>query len=395
MSKKRTVLVAFTSAHTGWFKGVARYAREHHWHLVLDMMYNGEIPVGWRGDGIISFIGNRKELEHFILSSGLPTVDLSVTRSDLGLPCVQEDNEMIGRLAAEHFLERGYRNYVWAPIMDNQIDADRYRGFADRLAKEGLTSHVLPPAKSREEEGDTRDWSARQKLLVQELRRLPKPLAAFCFSDQVGSDVIDACNAAGLLVPEAVGVLGVNNDELLCECLGIPLSSVRHDLEGMAYKSAALLDCLMSGKPLPKKVPRVTPTGVATRRSSDMMAVNNLEVAKALRFIHDHYANPLLSVDDIVATTSASRRPLEKAFRIELQRTVNEEVLRVRIEKVKDLIATTKLSVTEISKLTGFTRPNHLFRIFRKQLGMNPKQFRDQHAARSRQNARATNRKFR
>ena len=194
-------------------------------------------------------------------------------------------------------------------------------------------------------------------------------------------------------MPEAVAVLGVNNDELLCECLGIPLSSVRHDLEGMAYKSAALLDCLMSGRPVSKKTPRVTPTGVATRRSSDMMAVNNLEVAKALRFIHDHYANPLLSVDDIVAATSVSRRPLEKYFRLELQRSVNEEVLRVRIEKVKDLILTTKLSVTEISKQTGFTRPNHLFRIFRKQVGMNPKQFRDKKVSRSRRATRATDRK--
>jgi len=395
MPKKRTVLVAFTSAQAGWFKGVARYAREHHWHLVLDMMYNGEVPVGWRGDGIISFIGNRKDLERFILSSGLPTVDLSMTRSDLGLPTVPEDNKMIGRLAAEHFLERDYRNFVWVPIMDNQIDADRYQGFADRLAEEGLTSHVLPPAKSREEEGDTRDWTAREKMLVEELRHLPKPLAAFCFNDRVAADLIYACNAAGLLVPEAVAVLGVDNDELLCECLGIPLSSVRHDLEGMAYKSAALLDCLMSGKPFPKRNPPVTPKGVATRRSSDMMAVNNLQVARGLRFIHDRYADPLLSVDDIVAATSVSRRPLEKAFRHELQRTINEEVLRVRLEKVKDLITTTKLSVTEISKLTGFTRPNHLFRIFRKQLGMNPKQFRDKKANSPHRNARAASRQTR
>jgi LacI family transcriptional regulator len=115
---------------------------------------------------------------------------------------------------------------------------------------------------------------------------------------------------------------------------------------------------------------------VVTRRSSDILAVNNLEVAKALRFIHDQFANPLLSVDDIVATTNVSRRPLEKAFRHELRRTINEEVVRVRLEKVKELLSTTELSVTEVSTMTGFTRPNHLFRIFRRQLGMNPKQYR-------------------
>jgi LacI family transcriptional regulator len=187
-----------------------------------------------------------------------------------------------------------------------------------------------------------------------------------------------------LLVPEAVAVMGVDNDSMLCECLRVPLSSVCHDLEGMAYNSAALLDRLMSGKAVPKKIPRVQPTGVVTRRSSDILAVNNLEVAKALRFIHDQFANPLLSVDDIVAATTVSRRPLEKAFRSELHRTVNEEVVRVRLEKVKALLTTTQFSVTEISAQTGFTRPNHLFRIFRRQLGMNPKQFRTREAGNSR-----------
>ena len=376
MAKKRTVLLALTSAHHGFFKGVARYAREHNWHLVADMVYTAKIPLGWRGDGIISYIGYRDDLAKFILSSKLPAVEITKVRHDLGLPCVEGDNEMIGRLAAEHFLERGFRNFVWAPLMDDMLNAERHRGFANRLAKQKLTCNVLPAADSRAAEGGTRDWAARRKMLVQELRRLPKPLAAFGYNDCVAADLIDACNTAGMLVPEAVAGMGVDNDVMLCECLRVPLSSVCHDLEGMAYQSAALLDRLMSGKSAPKNIPRVPPTGVVTRRSSDILAVNNLEVAKALRFIHDQYANALLSVNDIVDATTVSRRPLEKAFRLELRRTINEEVVRVRLEKVKDLLTTTESSVTDIASQTGFTRPNHLFRIFRRQLGMNPKQFR-------------------
>ena len=388
MPKKRTVLVALTSAHHGFFRGVARYAREHNWHLVADMIYTAKIPLGWRGDGIISYIGYRDDLAEFILNSKLPAVEISMVRGDLGLPCVEGDNEMIGRLAAEHFLERGFRNFVWSPLMDDKLNKERHRGFAQRLAQEKLKCHVLPAADSHGSQGGTRDWAARRKLLVQELRRLPKPLAAFGYNDCVAADLIDACNTAGLLVPEAVAVMGVDNDAMLCECLRVPLSSVCHDLEGMAYKSAALLDRLMSGKPVPKHIPRVQPTGVVTRRSSDIRAMNNLEVAKALRFIHDQYANPLLSVDDIVDATSVSRRPLEKVFRQELQRTVNEEVVRVRLEKVKALLTTTPLSVTDIAAQTGFTRPNHLFRIFRRQLGMNPKQFRTREASGSRRSTR-------
>jgi LacI family transcriptional regulator len=392
MAKNRTVLIALTSAHYGWFKGVARYAREHNWHLVADMLYTGQIPLGWQGDGIISYTAYNDALAKFVLSSGIPTVEISKIRRGLGLPFVEGDDEMVGRVAAEHFLERGYRNFIWAPLLDNEINADRHRGFAGRLSRRGLTCHVLPPANSSASKGGAWNWAARRKLLVQELQRLPKPLAVFGFNDRVAADLIDACNTAGLLVPEEVAVMGVDNDELLCECLGIPLSSVCHDLEGMGYRAAVLLDRLMSGKRLPKKNPRVIPKGVATRRSSDMLAVNDLDVAKALRFICDKFTNALLSVDDIVAVTSVSRRPLEKAFRHELRRTINEEVLRVRLEKVKDLIITTELSVAQISKLTGFTRPNHLFRIFRKQLGMNPKQFRAQHISQSRRNTRAAER---
>ena len=376
MARKRTVLLALTDAHHGFFRGVARFAREHHWHLVADMIYTAKVPVGWRGDGIISFIGYRDDLAEFIRSSKLPTVEISMVRNDIKLPRVEGDNDAIGRLAAEHFLERGYRNFVWAPLMDDIVNSERYRGFANRLAKENLVCHILPPADSRSTLGGTRDWAARRRMLVQELRRLPKPLATFGYNDCVAADIIDACDDAGLLVPEAVAVIGVDNDPMLCECLRVPLSSVCHDLEGMAYKAAVLLNSLMSGKKIPREVLRVPPTGLVTRRSTDILAVNNLEVAKALRFINDQYSNPLLGVNDVVMATNVSRRPLEKAFRKELNRTLNEEVVRTRLENVKRLLATTSLSVTEISCMTGFSRPNHLHRIFSKQIGISPKKYR-------------------
>jgi LacI family transcriptional regulator len=389
MARKRTVLLALTDAHHGFFRGVARYAREHQWHLVADMIYTARIPIGWRGDGIISFIGYREDLAEFIRNSRLPTVEISMVRNDIKLPRVEGDNDMIGRLAAEHFLERGYRHFVWAPFMDDIVNAERYRGFANRLKKENLASHVLPPADSRSAPGGTHDWAARRRLLIQELRRLPKPLAVLGYNDCVAADIIDACDNAGLLVPEAVAVMGVDNDTMLCDCLRVPLSSVCHDLEEMAYQAAVLLDRLMAGKKAPKKMLRVPPTGVVTRRSTDILAVNNLEVAKALRFIHDQYSNPLLSMDDVVMATNVSRRPLEKAFRKELRRTLNEELVRIRLNSVKNLLTTTNLSVTKISSMTGFNRPNHLHRIFRKQVCMSPKKYRAQQMSRGRLDARA------
>ncbi|MCX6966314.1 MAG: DNA-binding transcriptional regulator [Verrucomicrobia bacterium] len=377
MTTKRTVLLALTSSsHHGFFRGIARYAREHHWHLVADMIYTAKIPAGWRGDGIISFIGYRDDLAEFILASGLPTVELSMTRNEIQLPRVEGDNNMIGCLAAEHFLERGYRHFAWAPMLDDAVNDERHCGFGDRLAKAGFICHLLPPADTCHGDPSTRDWATRRKVLMRELKRLPKPLAVFGYNDCVAADIIDACNNAGLLVPEAVAVLGVDNDALICESIPVPLSSVCHNLEGMAYEAAALLDRVMSGRKPPKEVIRVHPKGLMIRRSTDILAVEDLQVARALRFLRDNYTNPQLSVSDVVAATNRSRRLLEKAFRRELQCTINDEIVRLRINKVKDLLTNSDMKVVDISAVCGFSLPNYLFRSFRKRAGVSPKTYR-------------------
>jgi LacI family transcriptional regulator len=381
MTPKRTVLLALTSSHHGFFRGVARYAREHRWHLVADMVYTAKIPVGWRGDGIISFIGYRDDLAEFVLGSGLPVVEISMVRNEIQLPRVEGDSDMIGCLAAEHFLDRGFRNFVWAPMLDDVLNAERYRGYANRLAKAGFTCQVLPPADTRHGDPKSRDWSARRKLLMRELKNHAKPLAVFGYNDCVAADIIDACDDAGLLVPEAVAVLGVDNDSLICETIPIQLSSVCHDLEGMAYQAASLLDRLMSGRKPPKEVIRVPPKGLVTRRSTDIQAVDNLQVARALRFISDQYTNCQIGVNDVVAATTLSRRLLERAFRQHLKRTINDEIVRLRMAKVYDLLTSSDMKVVKISEACGFARPNHLFRRFSKQAHMSPRKYRIKHQA--------------
>ncbi len=382
--RRRNVLLAITDTHHGFLKGVIRYAREHDWHVVADMVYTAKIPVGWRGDGIVSFIGYRNDLADFVLSSGLPAVEISFLRSDLPLPKIGGDSEKIGQMAAEHFLERGYRHYAWAPFSNSGLNVERHESFSKHLAKEGFSCHQLPPLDTDTRESLPRNWSARRKELIAELKRLPKPLAVFAYNDCVAADVIHACEGARIPVPESVAVLGVDNDPLFCELSRVPLSSICHDLEGMAYEAAALLDRLMSGKKAPGKSILIPPKGLATRRSTDILAMDNLQVARALRYIGDHYASPRLDVTAIVKSTRSSRRPLERAFRRELQRSINEEIVRTRLSKVRLLLTTTDMAVGEIALATGFSRPNHLYRIFRKTFGMTPKIYKE--AARREEN---------
>jgi LacI family transcriptional regulator len=131
--RKPTILLALTSTHHGFYHGAARYAAEHDWHVVADMIYDATIPVGWKGDGILSFVGHWEELAKFVVSAPIPVVEISSVRKDLGIPCVMEDNEAIGRLAAEHLLERNLKTFVWAPFWDDTVNEERFQGFASAI----------------------------------------------------------------------------------------------------------------------------------------------------------------------------------------------------------------------------------------------------------------------
>lgn len=372
-SRRRHVLVAITDSHHGFLKGVFRYAKEHHWHLSAEMIYTAKVPIGWQGDGIISFIGYRNDLADFILQSGLPAVEISFLRKDLPLPKVGGDDRRIGEVAAEHFLERGYRHYAWAPFSNNLSNAERYEGFCGALSRAGHVPHVLPPLDTVEDNSTQRDWAARRRQMVAELKRLPKPLAVFAYNDCIAADILYVCEDAEIPVPESVAVLGVDNDPTFCELPRVPISSICHDLEGMAYESAALLDRIMSGQEPPKENLRVSPRGLVTRRSTDILAVENLPVARALRTIGDHFTDPLLDVGAIARSSGVSRRTLEKAFRRELNRSINEEIVRVRLAKTQELLSSTDLTVAEIGAAAGFSRPSHLYRLFKKHFATSPK----------------------
>ncbi len=376
--RKPTILLALTSTHHGFYHGAARYAAEHDWHVVADMIYDATIPVGWKGDGILSFVGHWEELAKFVVSAHLPVVEISSVRKDLGIPCVMEDNEAIGRLGAEHLLERNLKTFVWAPFWDDTVNEERFQGFATAIRSAGFDCVRLLPVNTRRSARLSRHMNRtlRRRWVIHTIRSLRYPLGIFCYNDCVAADIVDACIESGIRIPDEVAVLGVDNDPVICDCVQVPLSSVRHDLEGMAYEAAALLDRLMNGG-LPPEIPkRIAPKGVVTRKSTEVLAVDNPDVASALGYIQDNFPRGNLSVDDVVAHGRVPRRSLERAFRDELQRTILNEILRVRVNHAQKLLETTPHSVTDIAIRSGFASLNHFYRVFRARTGLTPRAFR-------------------
>ena len=376
--RKPTILLALTSTHHGFYHGAARYAAEHDWHVVADMIYDATIPVGWKGDGILSFVGHWEELAKFVVSAQIPVVEISSVRKDLGIPCVMEDNEAIGRLGAEHLLERNLKTFVWAPFWDDTVNEERFQGFASATRSAGFDCVRLLPVNTRRSSRSNRHMNRtlRRRWVIHTIRSLRYPLGIFCYNDCVAADIVDACIESGIRIPDEVAVLGVDNDPVICDCVQVPLSSVRHDLEGMAYEAAALLDHLMNGGSPPEVPKRIAPKGVVTRKSTEVLAVDNPDIANALGYIQENFPRGNLSVDDVVAHSRVPRRSLERAFRDELQRTILHEILRVRVNHAQKLLETTPQPVTDVAIRSGFASLNHFYRVFHARTGLTPRAFR-------------------
>jgi LacI family transcriptional regulator len=372
---KRNVLVVLSTTHHGFLRGVARYAREHGWHINTLMAFTGKVPDKWSGDGIISHCGFSDEMADQVNSLRLPTVEISSMNRRVKAQRIDTDYAAFGLAAAEYFLERRFKRFAVAPLADEPLNNQRMRGFIDRLTLEGYETVKLPPL-MEDVKAARIDWPKRLKMIHNILCEIPKPMAVFAYNDCVGVDMISQCEELGLLVPEQVAVLGVDNDELLCEASRVPMSSVRFDLAELAYQGAAFLDEIMEGGCRERH--RLVPagSGIVTRQSTDIVAVDNIHVAKASRHILSHFADAQLSAKTVAVHAGISERGLRKAFCGHIGRSIREEISVLRDEKVCELLRTTKLATKEIAAAAGLSSGNYLARFFRRRHGMNPGEYR-------------------
>jgi LacI family transcriptional regulator, galactose operon repressor len=356
--------------------GVARFAGQHDWHLNVEMTYSGRLPANWKGDGILTLLDRRDDLVDFITSARVPVVGLAVIREDIKIPRVTGDNLLIGRLGAEHLLERAFRHLAWFSTSDDPVSSLRMRGFCEFAARAGFTCrrwNFQPPS-----EACSDAWTAERDFLVPRLLAIPKPAAVFAFSDTDAVKVLDACDEVGLLVPNEVAILGVDNDELVCESSRVPLSSVNQDLEGIGYGGAMLLHRLMHGKRAPKLPILIPPKGVIVRRSTDTLAVNHGLTRLALQFLRENYRRRI-GVAETAAACGASRRQLECSFRKHLGMTISEHLAALRLIQAKQLLRQTDLPIADVAAQTGFNTPQYFNNFFRKTSGITPRNFRLQH----------------
>lgn len=372
---RRRVLMALGYYDWQVHRGILRYAREVGWILDTSMAHYGVIPVHWQGDGVMTaLMPERADLTRFIRRKTVPVVALSSDVPDVKVTRIVSDDRSIGRLAAEHLLQRGFTDLGFYKCTDADAAQDREAGFRDAVQQAGRNYHFLDwhAASRRKRNLNPFDWIKRQ------VAGLPLPIGMMAQSDLRASYLINACEALGLAVPEQVAVIGVDNDTATCELAPVPISSVDYARETLAYEGAKLLDRLMNGEPPPATPILVAPRGIVVRRSSEVYRVSDPAVARALAFIREHYREPI-GVPQVVHASLTSRCGLYRAFWKHVKRSVGAEIDRHRVEHAMRLLAQPDEKLYRIARECGFSDSDHFTRVFRRMTGLTPSVYRRSH----------------
>jgi LacI family transcriptional regulator len=290
-------------------------------------------------------------------------------------PCVIWNSAEVGRMAADYFVERHYTHFAFVGHIygDSYWSVARERGFRAALRAHGHRQcHVYAPCTAAEQ----RDWAVERPRMEAWLRALPKPVALFAPNDRRGKQVLDACLDAGVSVPDEVAVLGVDNDEWICEASVPTLSSLQCDPRPAGYRIAAHLDRLMRGARLVKAEYRVEPIRVITRQSTEWVAIADQKMAGALHYIRLHAHESGLRVADVARSAGLSRRAAEVRFRVATGRTLRGEIEHVRLERLRALLAESDATIGACAEACGFAGQTHVGRIFRQRFGMTMGQWR-------------------
>jgi LacI family transcriptional regulator len=363
--------------------GIARYVRAHGpWNIEFEESNPcDKLPHWfdrWEGDGILARVMT-PQIASAITKRGVPVVDLFCGLPNLRMASMRSDEAAVGRLAAEHLLERNLRLFAFCGFNGTEWSDQRRAGFQRCVAKAGYQCHLfgnLPSAQFKPAVIDFEEHGVKHERELQRwLLTLPKPIGIMACNDVRGREILNACRVLDLSVPDTVAVIGVDKDEVLCELSNIPLSSVILNSPRIGYEAAALLDRLMAGEKPPRETILIEPTAVATRRSTDVFSVADPNLSKALTYIRDHVYERF-NIDVVAAFAGLSRSVLQRRFRAVFHETVHDAIVRLRLKRACELLSLTDLPQIDVAEKAGFKHCEYMGAVFKARVGKTPAQYR-------------------
>lgn len=384
MKRNPSVLVLLEASREygrGLMRGIAKYSSLYGpWTMEREMPFYlarqegrqiAKNPSKWLADGVIT---RDTKVARQLLNSLTPIIFASFLKEEAGgISRLLTDDKAIGKMASQHFLERGFRSFGYLGYEKMYWSYNRGVYFSEEINQHGFEVNWFKQASIKAD----RQWIKEQFLVADWLKSLEKPCAVFCCNDDRAQQLVTACRHAVLEVPENIAVLGVDNDDIICSLADPPISSIALNLENAGFQAAQLLDQFMSGKQTKPQTITINPLYVVTRHSSDISAIEDADVAEAVSYIRRHCNEPI-QVSDVLEAVSVSRRSLYDKFKRELQCSIYAFIKQRRVEQIERLLVETDISVSQIAIQLGFTSADHIAQYFRSQKNINPLEFRKQ-----------------
>jgi LacI family transcriptional regulator len=362
--------------------GIAQYVRSHGpWAIEFQEGDPTEqLPdwfKNWHGDGVIARV-KTQEMAKIILKKNLPTVDLYCELPQLKMASLRSDETMVGQLAAQHLLERGFQHFAFSGFNGVEWSNRRGNSFKQYIAEAGFPCHAFenprPPALINSVEYEEHGLKYETQL-ANWILSLPKPIGLMACNDARARQILRACRDQALSVPDEVAVIGVDKDEVLCELSDLPVSSVILNTQRIGYEAAALIDQMMKGEEPSGQTILIEPLGVATRRSTDTLSVEDPNLAKAILFIRDHACEEI-KIDQVALFAGLSRSVLQRKFRNTFKKSVHEAIINARLKRASELLVGTNISMLDVAEKSGFKHCEYMAAVFKSHLRKTPSQFR-------------------
>jgi len=370
------------SYRRGLLRGIAAYARAYgpwsfcHHETVLGDSLPPQLR-DWGGDGIIARTRDPRLIVE-LKRLNLPMVGKFGSREDCDVPMIDSDQRAVVRLAVDHLQERGFRSFAYFGFDDAKFTEKHCQYFLEYVAELGGRARVYegPPPKQVAEISSADEIQEREGAIARWIRSLPRPVGLMAYNDRCAYQVLTACGSQGIAVPDEVAVIGVDNDEVLCELSDPPLSSVDPNAQRIGYETATLLHRLIRGDPPQEGSVLVQPLGVVARESTDAVAIDDYQTAVAVRYIR-RYACDGLQIKELLQNINISRSTLERRFAKYLGRSPRAEIARVQLRRVKELLTSTEFSLEKIAELAGFNYVESMCYLFKRSTGQTPGEYRE------------------
>ncbi len=366
-------------------KGISKYSAEHGpWtYCRMPLYYRETIGIegilewakDWGADGIIGQLYNDMDIQK-ILDSKIPIIAQDFKERFKELPNITGSYREAGLMGASYFLQKGFKNFAFYGFNDIVWSRERAEGYEEKIKSVGFKVHYFEHRKSR----STDLWYFKSNSLSKWLLSLPKPIALMTCDDNQGLHITEACKQNKIRIPEEVSVLGVDNDEMLCELSGPPLSSIGLDIEKGGYDTAKLMEHMIKNGHDDHYDIFVKPTQIITRQSTDIYATNDNYIASTLKYIHKNIEKNL-QVDEVVKQVPLSRRTLEKRFLHITGYPIYKYIFNLRIEKFTQKLLETDQTIFEIAMDLGLNDSKNIARQFKQVKGCNPIEYRKQYLA--------------